>query len=191
MIRIQEKNPSGRQQNQPLDAVVTIIIQNKITIDHAIYINIFSKLTVSYLIVSNDDVLNTTNNETNFPLNRYEGSFCLQCMIRIQEKNPSGRQQNQPLDAVVTIIIQNKITIDHAIYINIFSKLTVSYLIVSNDDVLNTTNNEIEFTEVTRVFEEYFYIKVQEVYVLKYLNLRFFSLLLVSVLIRLITSRRY
>ena len=112
-------------------------------------------------------------------------------MIRIQEKNPSGRQQNQPLDAVVTIIIHNKSTIDHAIYINIFSKLTVSYLIVSNDDVLNTTNNEIEFTEVTRVFEEYFYIKVQEVYVLKYLNLRFFSLLLVSVLIRLITSRRY
>ena len=33
---------------------------------------------------------------------------------------------------------------------------TVSYLTVSTDDILNTTNNETAFTEIRRVFEEYF-----------------------------------
>ena len=35
-----------------------------------------------------------------------------------------------------------KITIDHAIYIQVFSGVTVSYPTVSTDDVINTTNNE-------------------------------------------------
>ena len=46
----------------------------------------------------------------------------------------------------------------------------MSHLTVSTDDVLNTTNNEIEFPELRRVFKEAFDIKVQEVYVLKYLH---------------------
>ena len=51
----------------------------------------------------------------------------------------------------------------------------MSYLIFSTDDVLNTTNNETSFTELTRVFEEYFEMKVQEESVLKYLSLRIFQ----------------
>ena len=46
-----------------------------------------------------------------------------------------------------------KITIYHAIYIKVFSDGTVSYLTVSTDDVLNTTNNETAFTELKRAFE--------------------------------------
>ena len=62
-------------------------------------------------------------------------------MNRIQGTNPDGRQCNRLLDAVVTIIKYNKITIDHAIYIKVFADGTVSYLTDSTDDVLNTTNN--------------------------------------------------
>ena len=69
MSAIQGTKPSGRQQIQPLDTVVTMIKHNKSTIYHAIYINIFSELKVSYLMVSTDDVLNTTNNQTEFPVN--------------------------------------------------------------------------------------------------------------------------
>ena len=42
--------------------------------------------------------------------------------------------------------------IDNSIYIKVFSEGSVSYLTVSTDDVLDTTNNETEFTEPTRVF---------------------------------------
>ena len=48
----------------------------------------------------------------------------------------------------------------------------MSYLTVSTDDVLNTTNNENAFTELKRVFKEHFEMKVQEGSVLKYLNVR-------------------
>ena len=51
----------------------------------------------------------------------------------------------------------------------------MSYLTVSTDDVLNTTNNENAFPELTRVFKEQFEIKVQEGSVLKYLNFRIFQ----------------
>ena len=54
------------------------------------------------------------------------------------------------LDIVVTIINYKKSTIDHAIYIKVFTDGTVSYITVSTDDVLNTTNNENAFTELTR-----------------------------------------
>ena len=65
MDGIQGTKPSGRKWNILLDAVVTIIKYKKITIDHSIYIKLFYDLTVSYLKVSNDDILNTNNNETN------------------------------------------------------------------------------------------------------------------------------
>ena len=59
-----------------------------------------------------------------------------------------------------------------------FSDGTVPYLTVSTDDILNNTNNETAFTELTRVFEEHFVVKVQEVSVLKYLNPQNFQYLI-------------
>ena len=73
---------------------------------------------------------------------------------------------------MVTIIKYKKITIDHAIYTNLFYDETVYYLTVSTNDVINTTNNKIEFTEIIIFFEEYFEIKVQEGSILKYINLQ-------------------
>ena len=39
--------------------------------------------------------------------------------------------------------------------------MELSYIKVSTDDVLNTTNNETTFPELRIFFEEYFKIKVQ------------------------------
>ena len=47
----------------------------------------------------------------------------------------------------------------------------MSYLIVSTDDVLNITNNDIAFTALKRVFKEQFEMKVQGGSVIKYINL--------------------
>ena len=62
-------------------------------------------------------------------------------MNGIQGTKPHRRQWNRILDAVVTIIRYKKITIDHAIYIKVFTNRTVSYLAFYTDDVLNTNNN--------------------------------------------------
>ena len=62
---------------------------------------------------------------------------------------------------MVTILKYKKRTIDHAIYIKVFSDGTVSYFTVSTNDFLVTTNNETEFPELRSVFEEAFEIKVQ------------------------------
>ena len=80
---------------------------------------------------------------------------------------PSGQQQNSLRDEVVKSIKYKKSTIDNAIYTKVFSDGTVSYRAVYTDDVLNNTNNEESFPELTRVFEEAFGIKVQEGSVLK------------------------
>ena len=42
------------------------------------------------------------------------------------------------------------------IYIKEFYEKTVSYLTVSIDDTPNTTKNETAFTEINKVFKEYF-----------------------------------
>ena len=97
----------------------------------------------------------------NVPLNRDDGPFCLQCMNGVQWTKPAGIYWNRLLDALVTILKYNKSTIYHAIYIKVFTYGTVSYLTVSTDDVLNTTNNDTSFHEVTRVFKEHFEMKVQ------------------------------
>ena len=76
---------------------------------------------------------------------------------------------------MVTIIKYKKSTIDHAIYTKLFSYGTVSYLTVSAYDVINTTNDDIAFTELRRFFEEYFYIKFQEESILGYLNIWIFK----------------
>ena len=92
-------------------------------------------------------------------------------MNGIKGKKSARRQLNRLLDAVVTIPKYKKSTIYHDIYIKVFADGTVSYLTVSNDDGLNTTNNENAFPELTRVFKEHFDIKVQEVSVLKCRNI--------------------
>ena len=79
----------------------------------------------------------------NVPLNLDGGTFYLRCMNGIQAGKTSGRQLNRLLDAVVTILKYNKITIDHAIYIKVSSDGTVYYLTVSTDNFPCTTNNEI------------------------------------------------
>ena len=104
----------------------------------------------------------------NVLLNRDRGPPFLQCMNGIQGTKTFGRQCKIILNAVVTIIKYKKSPIDSSIYIKVFFDVIMSYLTVSTDDVLNTTNNEIKFTELTRAFEEYFEMKVQEGYVLKY-----------------------
>ena len=71
------------------------------------------------------------------------------------------------------MIRYKKSAIDHAIYIKVFYDGRVSYLKVSNYDVLNTTNNKTAFTELRLVFEEDFEIKFQEGSAIKYLHLRF------------------
>ena len=93
-------------------------------------------------------------------------------MNGIQGTNPYGRKWNRLFDAVVTIIEYKKSTMDHAIYIKVFADDTVSYPKVSTDDVLNTTNNENEFSELARVFKEHFDMKLKEGSDLKYLNFR-------------------
>ena len=93
-------------------------------------------------------------------------------MNGIQGTKSAGRKCNRLLDAVVTIIKYKKSTIDHAVYIKVFTDGTVSYLAVSTYYVLNTTNNETAFPELTRFFKEHFEMKLQEVSVLEYLHFR-------------------
>ena len=59
---------------------------------------------------------------------------------------------------MVKTIKYMKGAIYHAIYIKLLSDGTVSYLAVSNDDVLHTNNNETTFPKLRRVFEEAFEI---------------------------------
>ena len=68
------------------------------------------------------------------------------------------------------MIKYKKSTVDHSIYIEYLSDVTVYYLKLSIDDVLNTTNNDTAFPELTSVFEEHFEIIFQEGSILKYQN---------------------
>ena len=74
-------------------------------------------------------------------------------MNGIQGTNPAVRQWNRLLDSVITIHKYKNITIDHTVYIKVFTDGTFSYITVSTDYVLNTTNNENTFTEIIRVFK--------------------------------------
>ena len=64
----------------------------------------------------------------NVTLNRDDGPFFIQCMDEIRGTKLAGQKLNQLLDIVVTILKYKKITIYHAIYIKVFSNLTVSFL---------------------------------------------------------------
>ena len=77
-------------------------------------------------------------------------------MSGIQRTKPAVRKCNQLIDAVVTIIEYKKRTIYPAIKIKVFYDGTVSYLIFSTNDVINTTNNETAFPELRIVLEESF-----------------------------------
>ena len=88
----------------------------------------------------------------NVPVNRGDGQFYIQCTNGIQGTKPVELQWNRHLDSVVTIIKYKRRTIDNTIYIKVLYDGTFSYIMISTDDVLNTTNNEIEFPELTRVF---------------------------------------
>ena len=81
-------------------------------------------------------------------------------MNGIQVKKPYGRHWNVLLDAVVKFFNLKKITFDHAIYINFFEK-NVSYLKFSTNCVLNATNNETNFPEPKKIFEEDSEIEIQ------------------------------
>ena len=130
-----------------------------------------NRLTVSILDVSNEyqnknvsihervcvspppyDLKRFKRSFLNAPLNRYDGPLCLQCMNGIQGTKPSGIQWNRLIYALVPILNYKRITIDHDIYIKVFTDGTVSYITVYTDDFINTTNNETEFPEPTRVF---------------------------------------
>ena len=96
-------------------------------------------------------------------------------MNGIQVTKPDGREWNILLVTVATISKQKKSTIDHAIYIKVFTDGTVSYVTIPTDDFFNTTNNEKKIPEPTRVFKESFEMKLQEGSVLKYLNFHIFQ----------------
>ena len=74
-------------------------------------------------------------------------------MNRIQGGKPARLKWDRLLDAVITIIKYKKITIDHSIYLKVFSYVTVSYSTVFTNDVLNTNNNETVFTELRIVLK--------------------------------------
>ena len=63
-MELRGEKPTGLQWNRLLDAVVTIIKYKKSAIDHDIFIRVFSDVTVYYLAVFTDAVINSTNNET-------------------------------------------------------------------------------------------------------------------------------
>ena len=73
-------------------------------------------------------------------------------MNGIQETKTSVGKWNRLFDTVVTILKYNKSTIEHSIYIKVFSDGKVSYLMVYNDDVINITNDKTSFPELRRVF---------------------------------------
>ena len=94
----------------------------------------------------------------NVTFNIYYGLICPQFMSIIQGTKLAGRKWNRLLDAVVTIITKKRSIIYHAIYIKVFSGGILSYLTVSTENVLDTTNNEIFFPELT-IFLKHFYMK--------------------------------
>ena len=73
---------------------------------------------------------------------------------------------------MVQILEYKKIIIVDAVNVKLFSGFTVSYIIVSMDDVLNNINDDEFLQDLKRVFKETFEIKTQEGSVLKYFSFR-------------------
>ena len=68
---------------------------------------------------------------------------------------------------MVIVLKYKKIEIYRAIYIRVLYDGTVTYITVSDNSVLNTNNNKILFTEIRKLFEDAFGIKIQQEYFLK------------------------
>ena len=116
-------------------------------------------------------------------------SIFIQYMNGIQGGGIDWWKWNILHDTLVTMIKYNENTIEHSVYIKVFTDVTVSYITVSTDDVLDTTNKETEFPELRSVFEKNnLRWKSKKDQSLSTKISEFSSLLLVSVLIRLITS---
>ena len=64
---------------------------------------------------------------------------------------------------MVIINKYKKIITDNAIYIKLFFDVSVSYLTVSIDDVLNNNNNETVFTEFRRFLKKLLRLKCNKV----------------------------
>ena len=79
---------------------------------------------------------------------------------------------------MVTIIKYKKITINHNIYIKVFSDGTVSYITIFTDDVLDNDNDETTVTELRKVFEEAFELKFKKDLSLNTWMLGFLNILL-------------
>ena len=92
---------------------------------------------------------------------------------------------------MVIIIKYKKITIDYAIYINVLYDGTVSYHTVSTGDFFNTANNETAIPGLRIFLKNILRLKYEKDLSLSTYISDFFSLLLVSVLIRIITSCSY
>ena len=90
------------------------------------------------------------NSYHNFPFNKDNGPFCLQCMNGIKGTKPSRQQRISLIDVLVTVNKYKKIIIDHSIYIKVLSDGNMSYLTVSTDDVLRTVNSKTSFPEIRR-----------------------------------------
>ena len=65
------------------------------------------------------------------------------------------KEQNQLEDNGIDSLMQwsqflkyKKITVDHDIYIKVFTDVTMYYSTFYTDDVINNTNNETAFTEI-------------------------------------------
>ena len=65
-------------------------------------------------------------------------------MNGIKSNKPAGQHWNILLDSVVKMITYKIITINHAIYVNLFSSSIWYYLTVSMDVVLNANNKDEE-----------------------------------------------
>ena len=65
-------------------------------------------------------------------------------MNGIKSNKLAGQHWNRLLDSVVKMITYKIITINHAIYVNLFSSSIWYYLTVSMDVVLNANNKDEE-----------------------------------------------
>ena len=70
-----------------------------------------------------------------------EVHFFFGALMEFRGVEPAVQQWNRLLDAVVTIMTYKKSTVGNSIYIKLLSYVNVSYLTVSTDYFLNTTNN--------------------------------------------------
>ena len=69
---------------------------------------------------------------------------------------------NLILDSVVTILKYKTIIIYHAIYIKVLYNGPMSYITVSNHDVINTTNNETELLNSEEFLKKFLRLKYKK-----------------------------